>query len=48
MKSNPSPKRLARIAGIYYLLVGPCGGFAEGFGDPKLHAASNGTCAWLA
>jgi hypothetical protein len=29
-----SPKRLARIAGIFYLLVGIFGGFAEGFADP--------------
>jgi hypothetical protein len=32
-----SPKRLARIAGIFYLLVGIFGGFAEGFADPKLY-----------
>jgi hypothetical protein len=36
-----SPKRLARIAGVFYLLVGIFGGFAEGFVDPKLHAAGN-------
>jgi hypothetical protein len=36
-----SPKYLARIAGIFYLLVGIFGGFAEGFGDPKLYAAGN-------
>src|ERR1051325_7178174 len=36
-----SPKRLARIAGIFYLLVGIFGGFAEGFLDPKLYVAGN-------
>ncbi len=36
-----SPKQLARIAGVFYLLVGIFGGFAEGFVDPKLHAAGN-------
>ena len=36
-----SPKRLARIAGLFYLLVGIFGGFAEGFGDPKLYVAGN-------
>jgi hypothetical protein len=34
-------KRLARIAGIFYLLVGIFGGFAEGFVDPKIYAAGN-------
>jgi hypothetical protein len=36
-----SPKRLARIAGILYLLVGIFGGFAEGFLDPKIYVAGN-------
>ena len=36
-----SPKRLARIAGIFYLLVGIFGGFAEGFVDPKMYVANN-------
>lgn len=36
-----SPKRLARIAGIFYLLVGIFGGFAEGFVDPKMYVAGN-------
>src|SRR6478609_7647063 len=36
-----SRKRLARIAGAFYLLVGIFGGFAEGFVDPKLHIAGN-------
>ena len=34
-------KRLARIAGVLYLLVGICGGFAEGFVDPKMYVAGN-------
>ena len=38
-----SPKQLARIAGVFYLLVGIFGGFAEGFVDPKLHVAGNAT-----
>jgi hypothetical protein len=36
-----SPKRLARVAGVLYLLVGIFGGFAEGFVDPKMYAAGN-------
>ena len=36
-----SPKQLARVAGAFYLIVGIFGGFAEGFVDPKLHAAGN-------
>src|SRR3954451_4179964 len=39
--SMSSPKDLARIAGVFYLLVGIFGGFAEGFVDPKLHVAGN-------
>ena len=35
------PRRLARIAGVLYLLVGIFGGFAEGFVDPKLYVAGN-------
>ena len=38
-----SPKRLARIAGLFYLLVGITGGFAEGFVDPKIYVAGNAT-----
>ena len=41
MTTVKSPKRLARIAGVFYLLVAIFGGFAEGFGDPKLYAAGN-------
>ena len=41
LESTFSPKRLARIAGVFYLLVGIFGGFAEGFGDPKMYAAGN-------
>src|SRR5579884_4377611 len=42
-----SSKRLARIAGILYLLVGICGGFAEGFIEPRMYVAGNaaGTAA---
>ncbi|HXC77807.1 MAG TPA: DUF4386 domain-containing protein [Candidatus Acidoferrum sp.] len=36
-----SPKRLARIAGLLYLLVGIFGGFAEGFVEPKMYVAGN-------
>src|SRR6266567_9157650 len=36
-----SPKRLARIAGVLYLLVGIFGGFAEGFLEPKMHVAGD-------
>src|SRR6478735_2303583 len=36
-----SPKQLARIAGVFYLLVGIFGGFAEGFVDPKLYVAGD-------
>ena len=36
-----SPKRLARVAGVFYLFVGIFGGFAEGFVDPKLYVAGN-------
>jgi len=35
------PKRLARIAGVLYLLVGIFGGFAEGFVDPRMYVAGN-------
>jgi hypothetical protein len=38
-----SPKRLARIAGVLYLLVGIFGGFAEGFVEPKMYVAGNAT-----
>jgi hypothetical protein len=36
-----SPRRLARIAGVFYLVVGIAGGFAEGFVDPSLYVAGN-------
>lgn len=36
-----SSKRLARIAGVLYLLVGIFGGFAEGFVEPKMYVAGN-------
>jgi hypothetical protein len=34
-------RRLARIAGLLYLLVGIFGGFAEGFVEPKMYVAGN-------
>jgi Domain of unknown function (DUF4386) len=34
-------KRLARIAGFLYLLVGVFGGFAEGYVEPKMYVAGN-------
>jgi hypothetical protein len=40
-KNMSSPKRLARIAGVLYLLVGVFGGFAEGFVDPKMYVAGD-------
>ncbi len=36
-----SPKRLARVAGILYLLVGIFGGFAQGFVYPKIYLAGD-------
>lgn len=36
-----SQKRLSRIAGVLYLLVGIFGGFAEGFVEPKMYVAGN-------
>jgi hypothetical protein len=36
-----SPKRLARIAGVLYLLVAILGSFAEGFMEPKMYVAGN-------
>ena len=36
-----SPKRLARIAGLLYLLVGIFGGFAQGFVYPKIYVAGD-------
>jgi Domain of unknown function (DUF4386) len=41
MEITTSPKRLARIAGVLYLLVGIFGGFAEGFVEPKMYVAGN-------
>jgi hypothetical protein len=38
---NSPEKRLARIAGVLYLLVGIFGGFAEGFVDPKMYVAGD-------
>src|SRR5437016_2926279 len=39
--TTTSPKRLARIADVLYLLVGIFGGFAEGFVEPKMYVAGN-------
>jgi len=39
--SISSPKRLARFAGVLYLLVGIFGGFAQGFLYPKVYAAGD-------
>jgi hypothetical protein len=36
-----SPKRLARIAGVLYLLVAIFGGFAQGFVYPKIYVAGD-------
>jgi hypothetical protein len=36
-----SPKRLVRIAGVFYLLVAIFGGFAEGFMNQKLSVAGD-------
>ena len=36
-----SPKRLARIGGVLYLLVGIFGGFAQGFVYPKIYVAGD-------
>ncbi len=36
-----SPKSLARVAGVLYLLVGIFGGFAEGYVEPKMYVAGN-------
>jgi hypothetical protein len=41
MISTDSTKRLARFAGVLYLLVGIFGGFAEGFVEPKMYVAGN-------
>src|SRR5437870_2351745 len=39
--NTTSPKRLARVAGVLYLLVGIFGGFAQGFMEPKMYVAGN-------
>ncbi len=41
MEITASPKRLARIAGVLYLVVAVVGGFAEGFVEPKMYVAGN-------
>jgi hypothetical protein len=35
------PKRLARLAGLFYLLLGVFGGFAQGFVYPRLYVAGD-------
>src|SRR2546421_5572063 len=40
-KPISSAKRLARLAGVFYLFVGIFGGFAEGFVDPKMYVAGH-------
>jgi len=37
----PSPKRLARVAGLFYLVVAITGGFAEGVVDPRMYVAGD-------
>ncbi len=39
----PSFKRLARIAGVFYLVVGITGGFSQGFVDPSMYVAGDAT-----
>src|SRR6266566_2315225 len=46
-KMTTSPKRLARIAGVLYLLVGIFGGFAEGFVEPKMYVAGDAAATAL-
>jgi hypothetical protein len=36
-----SPKRLARFAGVLYLLIGILGGFAQGFVYPRMYVAGD-------
>ena len=36
-----SPKRIARIAGVLYLLLAIFGGFAQGFVEPKMYVAGD-------
>src|SRR5208282_4208539 len=42
-KGIKSPKRLARIAGLLYLLNGILSGFALGYVFPKMYVAGNAT-----
>jgi hypothetical protein len=41
MTSVTSPKHIARLAGVLYLLVAVFGGFAEGFVYPKMYMAGD-------
>lgn len=40
-RKQSSPKRLAKIAGVLYLLVGIFGGFAEGYVEPKMYVGGD-------
>lgn len=39
--ATSDPKRVARIAGIFYLVLGITGGFAAGFFDPLMYVAGD-------
>ena len=41
MSTGITPKRLAKTAGVLYLLVGIFGGFAQGYVYPKMYAAGD-------
>ena len=41
MTAPTAPKRLARSAGVLYLLVAIFGGFAQGFVYPKIYVAGD-------
>jgi len=41
MEPSVQPKRLARIAGLLYLVVGILGGFAQAFVYPKIYVAGD-------
>jgi hypothetical protein len=41
VSTGSTPKRVARIAGVLYLLVGIFGGFAQGYVYPKMYAAGD-------
>lgn len=39
--TGTASRKTARIAGVFYLLVGIFGGFAEGYVEPKMYAAGD-------